>query len=149
MTPQDQLIKHDPANGLWGDCQRTCIAVILDLPAADVPHFCDKLNLKGEPAAAAELRAWLADRALAFMSWPVHGSTRLETVLDQTMQSCPGAPVMLCGASRRGSDHVVVVMNGAIACDPSGSGIVGPSSDGYWWIQAITVGADWKGRTEP
>ena len=37
MTPQNQLHKHDPANGVYGDCGRTAIACLLDLHPS--PHF--------------------------------------------------------------------------------------------------------------
>lgn len=36
-----QLLKHDPANGVYGDCFRTCIACLLERPVTEVPHFCD------------------------------------------------------------------------------------------------------------
>ena len=39
MTPQKQMFLHDPDNGVWGDCQRTAIACILDRDVEDVPHF--------------------------------------------------------------------------------------------------------------
>ena len=39
MTPADQEFTHDPANGQHGDCMRACIASLLDLPIAAVPHF--------------------------------------------------------------------------------------------------------------
>ena len=41
MTPQTQLNKHDPANGVYGDCGRTVIACLLDLHPSEVPHFWD------------------------------------------------------------------------------------------------------------
>lgn len=39
MTPQTQLILHDPEKGTRGDCQRAVIASLLDLPITEVPHF--------------------------------------------------------------------------------------------------------------
>ena len=39
MTPREQTYKHDPYNGIQGDCVRTCIAAILEKPNAEVPHF--------------------------------------------------------------------------------------------------------------
>ncbi len=39
MTPVNQLVLHDPANGQYGDCMRACVASLLNLPAKEVPHF--------------------------------------------------------------------------------------------------------------
>ena len=40
MIFHSQLIKHDPDNGQWGDCFRTCIACIFNVHnVTDVPHF--------------------------------------------------------------------------------------------------------------
>lgn len=38
MKPVRQLYRHDPANGVYGDCWRACIASVLELPIEDVPH---------------------------------------------------------------------------------------------------------------
>src|SRR3546814_14399554 len=67
MTPHPQLIKHDPENGAYGDCQRTCIAVILDLHPSEVPHFCDNpLADRDSPDWWHKRQTrWLAERGLA------------------------------------------------------------------------------------
>ena len=39
MTPQEQLIPHDPDNHIFGDCFRAVLASLLDKDCADVPHF--------------------------------------------------------------------------------------------------------------
>lgn len=41
MTPVKQRYKHDPENGVWGDCHRAAVASVLDLALDDVPHFAD------------------------------------------------------------------------------------------------------------
>lgn len=41
MTPQNQEFLHNPEAGINGDCFRACIASLLDLPIAEVPHFCN------------------------------------------------------------------------------------------------------------
>lgn len=40
MTPHKQLLDHDPANGVYGDCYRTAIGCLLDMAPTEVPHFC-------------------------------------------------------------------------------------------------------------
>jgi hypothetical protein len=75
MIPVDMLVKHDPQNGVWGDCTRACVASIFELPADQVPHFCNG----GEEPPDAEgvlpwerrLRAWLRDRGFTVMHFRI------------------------------------------------------------------------------
>lgn len=40
MKFQQQLIlQHDPERGIYGDCYRTCLAILLGVDAVSVPHF--------------------------------------------------------------------------------------------------------------
>lgn len=39
MIPVDQEFLHDPDAGTVGDCFRACIASVLEVPIAAVPHF--------------------------------------------------------------------------------------------------------------
>lgn len=129
MRAQRQLIQHDPDNGKHGDCHRTCWAVIFDLNPEDVPHFCDGDVIDWK----AEERAWLASRGLA----PVtigYNNAGLDLILTTLAYASPGVPCILGGKSSLGCNHSVVVLDGEIFCDPSGNGIVGPMSDGFWWI---------------
>ena len=41
MTPYKQLNHHDPDNGIIGDCYRTAIACLLDLPPDALPNYCE------------------------------------------------------------------------------------------------------------
>lgn len=142
MTPQSALVKHDPDNGTWGDCQRICIAAILDMPAADVPHFCDKDN----PGWHADMIAWLARRGLAYTQLGYAGDVPLEQIYEWTTKANPGVPMILQGRSSLGCNHVVVIQDGEIICDSSGNGIVGPNSDGIWQLELLTIGNDWGRR---
>lgn len=129
MKPQRQLIKHDPDNGLWGDCHRTCIAVILDLDAADVPHFNDRGSTDDAPE-----REWLAGRGLRAVSMWVPGGYMDLALLLESLENCnPGVPAIL-GCTSTVAQHSVVVCGGRIACNPSDSDIVGPMDDGHWWL---------------
>jgi hypothetical protein len=38
MTPHKQRFRHDPANGIYGDCWRTAIACLLDIQPEEIPH---------------------------------------------------------------------------------------------------------------
>jgi hypothetical protein len=39
MRFQKQMFYHRPELGIYGDCQRTCIASMLDMDKFDVPNF--------------------------------------------------------------------------------------------------------------
>lgn len=63
MKPHFQLIPHDPASGVFGDCLRTCIASLLHLEPQDVPHI---LHDNSDDFLA-RLNAFLANFKLAYM----------------------------------------------------------------------------------
>lgn len=142
MTPQSQLIKHDPENGQYGDCQRTCVAVILDLHPSEVPHFCDDPTATREDDDWWEKRQsrWMAERGLTVATFAYSGEVSLDQVMLWTSKQNPTTPMILLGRSGTGCNHVVVVLDGEIACDPSGSGIVGPSIEGLWEVSVISIG---------
>jgi hypothetical protein len=120
------------------------VAVILDLDASEVPHFCDDPNAsRGTPQWWSERqKAWLAERGLTCATFAYDGLTaNLAQVLEWTSCQNPDVPMILCGTSSLGSNHVVVVLDGEIACDPSGNGIVGPTREGTWEISVISVAA--------
>lgn len=141
MKVQRQLIAHCPEEGRYGDCQRTCVAAILDMDAADVPHFCEPPHRpKGEPGWWEERQnAWLAQFGLGTVTVAYSGEQSLDDVLTWTSRQSPTVPMILCGTSSRGCNHVVVVLNGEIVCDPSGSGIVGPTAENTWEVQVIAA----------
>lgn len=140
MKPQMMLCKHDPENGSWGDCHRASIASLLELDAADVPHFyhgCDVEGGKTGDQAHAEVNAWLLDNHLLREVNIVYpGEIALDDVLQTISNLNPGLHFLLGGTSRSGVGHTVVCSGGAIVHDPSpkASGIVGPMSDGFWWV---------------
>jgi len=39
MKLQKQAFRHDPSNGMYGDCHRTAIASILGVERDTVPNF--------------------------------------------------------------------------------------------------------------
>lgn len=65
MTPVDQLLRSEL--GEPGDCWRTCVATLLDLAPADVPHFmldADGALLTEGDAWRTATEAWCAERGL-------------------------------------------------------------------------------------
>ena len=145
MTPHPQLIRHDPANGLYGDCQRTCVAVILDIHPSEVPHFCDDptATRDNDQWWAKRQAAWLADRGMSMTTIAYSGDCSLDQVMLWTSKQNPTTPMLLLGQSSLGCNHVVVVLDGAIVCDPSGNGIIGPAIEGVWEVSVISVGSNW------
>lgn len=134
MQPVKQQFKHDPANGVYGDCHRAAIATALGLPLAAVPHFGD-----GDPPADeffAREAVFLASHGLRSVQLPVDGLIRLDETLSMVERLNGDVVYLLGGMSRTGVNHTVVCKGGAIAHDPSltDSGITGPCSDGYYWL---------------
>jgi hypothetical protein len=148
--------------GEFGDCWRACIASILDLCASDVPNFFHLANA-GDPKAANcndvaydLAREWLRGQGLSIFRTYLTGKWALEKVLSELNTFSPGVPIILHGEPIKtpfGEEaHAVVVLDGALAWDPSNAGISGPcrcecdDADcmGWWWIDAIAVGADWQ-----
>lgn len=139
MKPQKQLFKHDPKNGVYGDCFRTCLAVVLDLDAAEVPHFMHGSSGVGSDEEAHDrAEAWLRERGYATLNFLFEGKFTPAEVMDgiRWMNSRnTGALYLLAGESKTGVNHNVVCANGEIVCDPSqnNSGIKGPCDDGWYW----------------
>lgn len=134
MTPQKQANKHDPENGVWGDCHRTAIAVALNVHRDAVPHFMDQ-GVHGDAAQRAE-KAWLRERGMVPISIAYPGEGGLDAILECIGAMNPGVCFILGGQSRNGTNHSVVGCDGKIVCDPSqnDTGIIGPCDDGFYWV---------------
>jgi len=133
MKPQKQLNRHDPENGVWGDCHRTAIAIMLDMDATDVPHFCDGNRPNNE--VNADVAKFLDFHGFNELSIPIQ-TNHIEDVFASMRALNPGIYFILGGTSRNGVHHSVVCDDNGIVCDPSldDSGIVGPCSDGMFWL---------------
>jgi len=124
MTPQDQEFIHVPGEQ-YGDCMRACIASLLDLPIAEVPHFLrdadgDAQKFWGGVLDFAEARGW--DYLSAF---PEHRPELAEAM---------GGYHIMGGPSPRGGGllHAVVGKEGQIVFDPHPSK-AGLSGDPAEW----------------
>ena len=126
MTPQDQEFISIPGVQ-YGDCMRACIASILDLPIATVPHFLR--DAEGEPAAF-----W--NGVYDFID--ARGYIYLPGYM-KPMPNFDGYHI-IGGPSPRGNGllHAVVGLNGQIVFDPhpSRAGLL----PGYWEYDYITKG---------
>lgn len=138
MIEVTQQFLHDPSNGVWGDCQRAVLASLLELPIEEVPHFA--LEAKDDASKFYDLiREFLQKRNLAIWSIPFDGGISLVDLLYSVAKSNPGIFYQLSGTSKNGTDHVVICLGDRIVWDPAidKSGIVGPETNGYWWISIL------------
>lgn len=127
---------HDPDNGVYGDCWRTVVACLLGLPRDEVPHVCDGPDDGG---AVKRMRDYLATQNCALIQVPFDGKLSLDEVMSVGCSCAGGAYWTLMGTSRTGCNHVVICKNDEIVHDTSltQAGIIGPASDGLWWIELV------------
>jgi hypothetical protein len=135
MIPHTQQIMADPArgdgydkDGRAGDCWRTCIASILDLPAEDVPNFADANDDQWWAETQAFIETTLGAE-YGMWYWPKLSEVPLEKVET--------GHLIISGPSPRGNFHHAVVgdLAGRIVHDPhpSRAGLAGKD----WFYNAI------------
>jgi hypothetical protein len=122
-----QIYRHDPDNGIYGDCYRTAIACLLGVDPLEVPHFLDGGRQGG--SGMRDAGTWLAERGLSLIKQIHPGSIDdLPRILMTVAGYNTGAHYMLTGRSSSGCNHAVICRNHQIVWDPSidDVGIVGP-----------------------
>ncbi|MEM9579072.1 MAG: hypothetical protein AAF891_00175 [Pseudomonadota bacterium] len=143
LMRRKQLITHDPENGKWGDCYRTCIAMLMGLDPAEVPHFCD-----GSPENASGIegvRDWLRPQGLSVFQSVYGADITFRQLMGTLEHFSPGVPVIITGMGTRGVNHCVVAIGNQVFCDPCNGKPVkkpftGPAEsegEAWWWIEAI------------
>ena len=135
MTPVHCQLKHDPEEGIYGDCVRACIASLLDLLPDAVPHFFHD-NCSGETAQR-RIETFLADCGLVPFWAGFSGEMPLFDVMQYMHVANPNVYYMLYGSTRYGS-HVVICRGMETMHDPAWYSvpIVRPSGDD-WTIMVI------------
>lgn len=140
MTPHKQRFVHNPAEGSWGDCERTAIACLLDLAPDDVPHWNEGQDGRGpiNERSVTIRRAWLAERGLFLVSINLAADSFAE-IMEWTALNHPDIHYLVGGSTDRGVNHVVICRNRSMVHDPhtSGDGLTGPSDDGFWWVNFL------------
>lgn len=120
MIPVDQQFVHDPENGQHGDCMRACIASLLELPIADVPHFA-QIDAEGKGDFWFAVTAFCRSKGYAFV-----------TMRGRFVWSEDPIYHVIAGPSPRGNGvyHAVVGLNGQVHFDPhpSRAGLAGDPS---------------------
>ena len=133
MKPVDMSVQHFPDLGQYGDCQRACIASLLELDINRVPHF-------GESGDDLEFHLSLN----SFLA--KHGYFHLEVSRvdfdDVWFEGSPDCYHLIYGRTCRGTWHAVVGFNGEIAHDPhpSRAGLLESERDN--WNFAFLVKAN-------
>ncbi|MGR1580694.1 hypothetical protein ACSSNL_04435 [Thalassobius sp. S69A] len=140
IVPQKQALRHDPENGVHGDCLRTAVAMLMGLNARDLPHFADV----GVSDHVAPLREYLAAQGHGLMQFIYPPETEIKTILHTLAYLSPGVPFMLSGKSPRGDwGHAVVAIDGQIADPATGDWVTNPENalhgahGEWWWVEAI------------
>jgi hypothetical protein len=135
---QKQKYRHDPENGVFGDCYRTCLANMLGIARDKVPHYVTTMDPKEwEDEVQPKYTEWLSDRGLQELAIPVGGDVSLNHILEwQRTRSAFPATAMLTGTSGTYCNHCVLIRDGEIIHDPSldDSGIIGPCDDDLYWV---------------
>ncbi len=127
MIFNKQVVKHDPANGAYGDCWRTCIACLLNLQPEEVPHFTQLAVEHGEDLDCDDrTREWLRKQGYDMACIPFQGNSK-----DWAAKHLGSMPYILTGKSPNFPDvaHCVIGRGGfELVWDPapSGKGLSGP-----------------------
>lgn len=132
------LVQHDPENGIWGDCYRVGIAWLLQIPPEDVPHFYENGPDNPEEACA-QAKAFVREHGYELVV--IAYEAKPATVMASISHYSPQARYLLTGLSGKYPDtnHVVCCKGTSIEVDPTDSGINGPCTDGYTWIEFLSI----------
>jgi hypothetical protein len=145
VTHHRQRFMHDERAGVFGDCSRTCQAMVLGWWPDDIPNWSDK-RLFSLTQWQAQQREWFLRRGVA-MFVVAFEMAQLSDVLRHISLVSTG-PVTLGGKSPRGEfNHEVVVLDGRlIDPHPSDAGLAGPClDDGLWWVTILSARPSLRG----
>jgi len=128
-----QQFRHDPDNGVHGDCGRAVIASLLDIDIDDVPH--EHRDMTGDEYNAT-IDAFLKSVGVTRI-WVAFRASSVADAVDWATQWSNGMPFSLLGKSPRGSNHVVIGHEGKIVHDPhpDGGDLVGPCSNEHYYVE--------------
>ncbi len=138
MIRHRQLYRHDPDNGIYGDCHRTAIACLLDLKPQDVPHF---YELKVEALQRGEEYEWRAEverflNGKGYTQADITYSSNLDDLFRYMDLLNPRTLYLLGGTSPREFNHTVICRGGGFEWDPHPDSdfVNGPLDNGIFEI---------------
>ena len=137
MIPMTQLIRHNPEEGRYGDCFRTCIASIFEISPTEVPHFawddCDG--------------AVMTERANEYLGLQnleiLHISFQSNIEETLGMMAHTDFWYILSGTGNLGGCHSVIAKGDMIVHDPAINAdqwekpLIGPDQDGHVWVSVL------------
>lgn len=148
MIKQKQLFRHQPPKS-YGDCHRTALACLLEVPVEDVPHF-GSIFFDDSSAFHEAFDEWLGYRHKLRQFHVVYpGELTIQQVYDSVEHVNPGSIFMFAGVSKNNVVHTVIAGNKQLLWDPSldDSGIVGPI-DGLYWVTLLVPLVHFPGKME-
>ena len=143
MTPYKQLYRHNPENNEYGDCFRTVIGCLLDLPPNAIPHSWHEDAREQNKI----IQTWLAEKGLRFIEVSCDGSVELLEVLEIAASWHGDQYYTLAGTSDNNVGHIVICKGNKIVWDTSldDSGITDPNGE-TWQVGflALNLTGDFK-----
>lgn len=138
MIRHRQLFRHEPENGIYGDCHRTAIACLLDLQPQDVPHFYD---LQVQATQRGEKYEWRSEvekflNAKGFTQADISYASTLDDLFAYMGAVNPRTLYLLGGTSVRGANHTVICRGGGFEWDPhpDSNFVNGPLDNGFFEV---------------
>lgn len=146
MKPQKQLFGHNPSKKVFGDCYRTCIAVILDRNACDVPHVCDAKH--GDDVCGVHgMREYLRKEGMTISKSLYNGNLSFMAFKRCMKQFNPDTAMVVTGQRGKGGvNHCIVMVGDKVVCDPitgepDQDALSAPATvdgESYWWVEVVT-----------
>lgn len=146
MLPNKQLFRHEPDKMQFGDCHRTALACLLNIPPEDSPHFIGEYERREALKAQGlemetyiwqdEQAEWLSSLGYCTADVAFDGTVGVDQLFSFMRARNPEIYYMLGGTSPRGTNHSVVCYGGQWEWDPHPDGgfLVGPLDNGVWEI---------------
>lgn len=137
MKKFKQLYRHNPPE-TYGDCYRTVLGCLLDMPPEQVPHFYDGIDKNDDATAANKaIIYWLSQQGHALVQFGFECS--VAGVQKFMKISNPNIYYIITGRSVTGNNHCCIGLNGEIEWDPApeNKGLVGTNSNGQVIIEVL------------
>lgn len=139
MKIQKQLLEND--------CWRTCLAIVMNMNAKDVPHFYEDQSLENAVQALHKAKLWLLENNKTLFAVNLPPQLDFQTAIQTAQTIFPKYPVIISGESKIGLNHAVVVSPHGAIIDPYIGEVVhmnnpfkGPCKNGcYGWIVEVVV----------
>lgn len=144
IAKHKQLVKHNPSEGLFGDCYRTSVACILNKDPSEVPHVFEEIGVNPDDAAE-QMLEYLRSEGYESIELCYGPDYDLEDVLNISKLNNSTLPFILTACVGK-TNHCVIVQGGEIIHDVSHTPcpIIGPCNDTeVWHLEYIIRSPSW------